>query len=470
MRHLRKETACLKEALEWGVKMEAIEGVFEEFTRLMESGDYLTLKEELNEENPANIAEFFEEITAEKQLFIFRLLTKDMAAEAFSYMDSDTQENIVQSITDNEVRYIVDEMFLDDTVDFLAEAPANLVNKVLRNTTADKRRLINQFLNYPDTSAGSIMTIEFVKFRESMTVAMAMEQLRKTGLDKETIYTCYVINRSRVLIGVLPLRTLILADDDTVISELMEDDVIAVKTLDDQEYVAKLFKKYGLISLPVVDQEGRMVGIITVDDIVDVIEQETTEDMEKMSALLPSDEEYLKTSVLELAKNRIVWLCVLMISGTLSAMIISGYESLLQTAVVLSSFVPILTGTGGNAGSQASTMIIRGMALGEIETRDILRVIWKELRVGLVCGIALGTVNMARLTFFSHKTSFGVDLTVSLSMCAVVVVAKSIGCLLPIFAKMLKFDPAIMAGPLISTIVDAIALLLFFNIAQIIVL
>ncbi len=265
----------------------------------MEIGDYITLKKELNEENPANIAELFEELSGEKQLFLFRLLTKDAAAEAFSYMDSDMQEHIVQSITDNEVRNIVDEMFLDDTVDFLSEAPANLVNKVLRNTDTATRKLINQFLNYPENSAGSIMTIEFVQLRESMTVDRAMRYLRKTGLDKETIYTCYVLDDRKVLLGVVPLRRLILAEDDVVIKELTEDDVVSVHTLDDQEDIANIFKKYNWISLPVVDKENRMVGIITVDDIVDVIEQETTEDFEKMAALLPSDEEYLSLQKIE---------------------------------------------------------------------------------------------------------------------------------------------------------------------------
>lgn len=451
-------------------EMEELQEIFKEFMQLMDEGEYIKLKQELNEENPANIAEFFEELTAEKQLFVFRLLTKDMAAEAFSYMDSDTQEHIVKSITDNEVRNIVDEMFLDDTVDFLGEAPANLVNKVLRNMDSDKRNLVNEFLNYPENSAGSIMTIEFVEFRPNMTAVKAINELRKTGLDKETVYTCYVLDSSRVLIGVIPLRTLLFAEDNVLISEIMEDDVISAQTLDDQEDIAYIFKKYNLISVPVVDKEGRMVGIITVDDIVDVIDQETTEDMEKMSGLLPSDEVYLKTSVFSLARNRIVWLCVLMISGTLSGLVINRYENLLQVAVVLSSFIPILTGTGGNAGSQASTTIIRGMALGEIEVSDILKVVWKELRVGILCGVILGLVNLLRLTLFSPKTNFAVDLTISLSMCLVVVVAKGVGCLLPIIAKALKFDPAIMAGPLISTVVDVIALLIYFSTALIFVI
>ena len=448
--------------------MEEMEVVFDEYIKLMESGNYIELKRELNDENAANLAEFFEELPADKQLFIFRLLTKDNAADVFSYMDSDTQEHIVKSITDNEVRNIVDELCMDDTVDFLSEAPANLVTKVLRNTDENKRELINKFLNYPENSAGSIMTIEFVQFHELMTVARAMEQLRKTGVDKETIYTCYVVDSSRKLQGVLPLRRLILADDDTIVKELMNDDIITVGTLDDQEYISHLFKKYNLIAMPVVDKENRLVGIITVDDIVDVIEQENTEDIEKMSALLPSDDEYLKTSVFELAKNRIPWLLVLMISGTISGAIMGLYDDLLAKVIALSTFVPLLMGTGGNAGSQASTLIIRGMALGEIEIKDILKVIWKEFRVGIISGAILSIVNFIRLTVM-HPEQFFVNITVSVSMLCVVVVAKSIGCTLPIFAKKCGFDPAIMAGPLITTIVDSVALLIFFNIAGILV-
>jgi len=444
--------------------------LFNYLNGLIESGDYAKLKEEVNSEQPANIAEYFEELSAEKQLFIFRLLTKDMAAEVFSYMESDTQEHIAHSITDREVRHIVDEMFLDDTVDFLEEAPANLVKKVLRNTDAETRELINRFLNYPENSAGSLMTIEFVKLRINVTVLEAMQQIKRTGTDKETIYTCYVIDNHRKLIGVVPLRTLICAEDDQLIQDLMQDDVVSVLTTDDQEEVANIFKKYNWMALPVVDTEGRLVGIITVDDIVDVIEQETTEDMEKMAAVIPSSEEYLKTGVLALSKNRIVWLCVLMVSGTLSQVVINKYQNLLEIAVVLSSFITIITGTGGNAGSQASTMIIRGMALGEIQVRDALEVIWKEVRVGMICGVLLAAVNMLRLTLFSAGTNFWVDLTVSLSMALVVVLAKTIGCLLPILAKVLKLDPAMMAGPLISTVVDAVALIIYFTMAGFFVL
>ena len=450
--------------------MEEMQTLFDHFNELMDKGAYIQLKQELNEENAADLAEYFEELSAEKQLFIFRLLTKDMAAEVFSYMDSDTQEHIVHSITDKEVRNIVDEMFLDDTVDFLEEAPANLVKKVLRNTDAETRALINRFLNYPENSAGSLMTIEFVKLRGGMTVDVAMKQIKRTGMDKETIYTCYVIDGQRKLIGVVPLRTLICAKDEELVQDLMEEDVVSVHTTDDQEEVAQIFKKYNWMALPVTDLENRLVGIITVDDIVDVIEQETTEDMEKMAALLPSDEEYLKTPVLKLARNRIVWLCVLMVSGTLSSLVISHYESLLATVMALSSFITLITGTGGNAGSQASTMIIRGMALGEIEVKDVLRVVWKEVRVGALCGIALGAVNMVRMTFFSPSTGFLVDFTVSISMAAVVVLSKTIGCTLPILAKILKVDPAMMAGPLISTLVDAVALIIYFSIATVLLL
>lgn len=321
---------------------EEMQILFDNYTALMDGGQYLQLKQELNEEQPANIAEYFEELTAEKQLFIFRLLSKDVAAEVFSYMDNDTQEHIVQSITDREVRNIVDEMFLDDTVDFLEEAPANLV-KGAAQYRCGTRQLINRFLNYPENSAGSLMTIEFVRLRANMTVTKALSEIKRVGMDKETIYTCYVTDAQRKLLGVIPLRTLICAEDDSLVGDLMEDDVISVHTLDDQEEVANIFKKYNWMALPVTDTEGRLVGIITVDDIVDVIEQETTEDMELMNAVLPSDDEYLKMSVFALVKNRIPWLCVLMISGTLSAFVIRMYQSLLDSVVMLSSFMTIIT-------------------------------------------------------------------------------------------------------------------------------
>ncbi|WP_286030063.1 magnesium transporter [Anaerotignum lactatifermentans] len=450
--------------------MEEWNETVEKWQELMEKGQYILLREELNEENPANVAEFLEELPADKQLFLFRLLSKDMAAEAFSYLDNDTQEMLVTSITDTEVRNIVDNMYLDDTIDFLEEAPANLVSKVLRNTDRETRALINRFLHYPENSAGSLMTVEFVHLSKTMTAKRAMEIIRKNGLDKETIYTCYVIDDKKHLVGVLPLRTLLFADEDKLVEELMEEDVISIATLDDQEEAANLFRKYSFIALPVVDGENRLVGIITVDDIVDVIDEETTEDMEKMAALLPSDEEYLKTPVTKLARNRIVWLCVLMISGTLSSAIISGYDAILSQAVQLAAFIPVLTGTGGNAGSQTSATIIRGMSLGDIRPRDILRVMGKEVQVGMICGVLLAALNFIKQTIFSPSTDIMVDLTVSVSMGFVVVVAKAMGCVLPIGAKVCKLDPAIMAGPLITTVVDAVALVIFFSVAQWLVL
>ena len=450
--------------------MEEWNETVEKWQELMEKGQYILLREELNEENPANVAEFLEELPADKQLFLFRLLSKDMAAEAFSYLDNDTQEMLVTSITDTEVRNIVDNMYLDDTIDFLEEAPANLVSKVLRNTDRETRALINRFLHYPENSAGSLMTVEFVYLSKTMTAKRAMEIIRKNGLDKETIYTCYVIDDKKHLVGVLPLRTLLFADEDKLVEELMEEDVISIATLDDQEEAANLFRKYSFIALPVVDGENRLVGIITVDDIVDVIDEETTEDMEKMAALLPSDEEYLKTPVTKLARNRIVWLCVLMISGTLSSAIISGYDAILSQAVQLAAFIPVLTGTGGNAGSQTSATIIRGMSLGDIRPRDILRVMGKEVQVGMICGVLLAALNFIKQTIFSPSTDIMVDLTVSVSMGFVVVVAKAMGCVLPIGAKVCKLDPAIMAGPLITTVVDAVALVIFFSVAQWLVL
>ena len=442
---------------------------YDELIRLLNQCKYAELKEKINEENAANLAEFFEEVPEDKRLLVFRLLTKDNAADTFSYMDSDMQEDIVNSITDNEVHTIIDELSVDDAVDFLGELPANVVKKILKDVSEDRRNIINHFLNYPDDCAGSIMTIEFMEFHWDYTIGKAMELIRKTGFDKETIYSCYIVDNKRKLVGVVSLRTLLLSDDNKKVSDIMEDDVIFVHTLDDQEDIANIFKKYNLIALPVVDNERRLVGIITVDDIVDVIEEENTEDIEKMSALLPSEDEYLKTGVLSLAKNRIVWLLVLMVSGTFSSAIINGYESVLASSVMLASFIPILMDTGGNAGSQASTLIIRGMAVGEIALSDILTVIWKEVRVGFICGVILSAVNFLRLMIFGG-TPLMVNITISLSLCITVIVSKTIGCVLPMFAKKLHFDPAIMAGPLITTVVDSVSLVVFFNIASVFVL
>ena len=403
---------------------------------------YRLLKEELVELNEVDIASFIEELDSERTVIVFRMLPKALATEVFAELPVDKQSHISYSITDKELSEIVEELYVDDAVDLVEELPATVVRRVLQNTKPETRKLINQFLNYPENSAGSIMTTEYVDLKPHLTVGQALAHIKKTGIHKETIYTCYVTDAQRKLLGVIPLRTLICAEDDSLVGDLMEDDVISVHTLDDQEEVANIFKKYNWMALPVTDTEGRLVGIITVDDIVDVIEQETTEDMELMNAVLPSDDEYLKMSVFALVKNRIPWLCVLMISGTLSAFVIGMYQSLLDSVVMLSSFMTIITGTGGNAGSQASAMVIRGLALGDIQMRDTFKVVFKELRVGILCGLILAMVNMIRMTFFDHSTPFNIDLTVSISMGVAVVLAKTLGCILPILAKAVKLDPA----------------------------
>ena len=432
------------------------------------NGKLLELKQELNEQNPADLAAFLEELPKEDWLAVFRLLSKDLAADTFSYMDSDMQQHIVEALTEGESRFLLEEMAPDDTVDFLSEMPANLVTHLLSGVAPEKRQELNRLLNYPEDSAGSLMTTEFVSLREAETVGEALAYLRQVAADKETIYQCYVVKDGRILVGVISLRSLLLSQDTDVLSDIMEDDVVSVSTLDDQEEVAAVFKKYDLIAVPVVDNENRLVGMITIDDMVDVMEEENTEDMEKMSALIPSEEEYLKSSVWDLAKHRLMWLMVLMISGTASSAIITGYESVLASSVILSSFFPILMDTGGNAGSQSSTLIIRGMAVGEIQMKDVLKVVWKEIRVGVVAGALLAVVNFARLALF--HTALMVNLTVSVSLFATVIVSKTIGSLLPMAAKKLNFDPAIMAGPLITTVVDATSLMIFFHIAKVLVL
>ena len=437
---------------------------------LLEQKKYATLRDILTTIKPVDIAALFDDMQEDALPLLFRLLPKELAAETFVEMDEDAQELLIHGFSDTELKEVVDELYVDDAVDLIEEMPANVVKRILQQADPDTRKMINEILKYPDDSAGSIMTTEYVSLRPNMTVLDAIKRIRRTGVDKETIYTCYVTDAQRKLLGVIPLRTLICAEDDSLVGDLMEDDVISVHTLDDQEEVANIFKKYNWMALPVTDTEGRLVGIITVDDIVDVIEQETTEDMELMNAVLPSDDEYLKMSVFALVKNRIPWLCVLMISGTLSAFVIGMYQSLLDSVVMLSSFMTIITGTGGNAGSQASAMVIRGLALGDIQMRDTFKVVFKELRVGILCGLILAMVNMIRMTFFDHSTPFNIDLTVSLSMGVAVVLAKTLGCILPILAKAVKLDPAMMAGPLISTVVDAIALVVYFSIATVLVL
>ena len=422
------------------------------------------LKESLMEENPVDIAELFEDLTKEQSLKIFRILPKDTSAEVFSYLSSEKQQEIVENITDEEIRHIIDEMFIDDTVDFIEEMPANVVDKILQNTSPDTRKLINQFLKYPENSAGSVMTVEYVSLKSDMNIGQALNHIKKVGIDNETIDICYIIDNQRKLVGFISLKSLIFLDDILPLVDAMETNVISAITTDDQEFIASQFRKYDLTSMPVVDNEGRLVGIITIDDVVDVIDQENTEDFQKMAAMNPSDEEYLKESVFSLAKHRIIWLLVLMISATATGTIIRRYEEVLQSVVILAAFIPMLMDTGGNAGSQSSTLIIRGIALGEIHLKDIGKILWKEFRVSLIVGITLAAVNFLRI-YYIDRAGLTISLVVCASLLFTVVIAKVVGGVLPIMAKAFKLDPAIMASPLITTIVDACALVVYFGLS-----
>ena len=430
----------------------------------IEEGKYADVRKEIVEMNVVDIAHLFAELNRKKLLVVFRILPKDMAAGVFSYISNELQRYIIESITDEEVKNILDELFFDDTIDFLEEMPSNVVKKVLKNTDEKTRKLINQFLNYPEDSAGSIMTIEFVDLKKEMTVKEAIQHIKETGIDKETINTCYVIDNNRILEGVVSIRRLILSEDSAIVNDIMETDVVYINTHDDQEKIASLFKKYDFLSMPVVDNECRLVGIVTIDDIVDIIEQENTEDLQKMAAMQPSEKEYLKTNVLELAKHRIAWLLILMISATFTGKIIRRFDEMLQSVVVLASFIPMLMDTGGNAGSQSSTLIIRGLAMGEIKLKDVFKVLWKEIQVSCLVGFSLSAVNFVRL-YYLEKVDLPIVITVTITLFFTVIIAKIVGGTLPIIAKKIKLDPAIMASPLITTIVDAVALILYFTTA-----
>ena len=436
-----------------------------EIKELIERNKLLELCEYLQELNSVDVANQLMDLEDEELVLVFRVLPKDIAAEVFSYLDKDSQQHIVESSTDREVTQNLDKLFLVYTVDFIEELPANVVKKVIRNTSPQKRELINQFLQYAQYSAGSIMTIEFVDLKAYMTVKEAINHTRKTGTTKETLETCFIIDQARHLLGSVTLKDLILSEDDMIIEDIMDTNLISVQTSVDQEEVAHLFKAYDLVTMPVVDKENRLVGMITIDDVVDIIEQENTEDFQKMAAMAPNEEPYLKTPVLSLAKHRIIWLLVLMISATVTGRIIQGFEEVIQSVVILASFIPMLMDTGGNAGSQSSTLIIRGLALGEITTHDYLKVMFKELRVGSVVAIVLSVVNFLRIYFIEH-VEFMVGITVCASLFFTVILAKVVGSILPIIAKKLKFDPAIMASPLITTIVDAFALIVYFMLAR----
>lgn len=432
---------------------------------MIKDNKIIELSEYLQEKNSVDIAKNMMYLEPCDLILVFRILQKDTAAEVFSYLKQESQQYIIESISDDEVKEVIEKLFLDDTVDFIEELPANVVKKVIRNTSPQKREFINQFLKYKECSAGSIMTIEFVDLKEEMTVKEAIDHTRKTGINKETIDTCFVVDKYRRLKGTLPIKSLILSKEDELIENIMDNSSVYAKTSEDQERIAYLFKEYDLVSMAVVDNEERLVGIITIDDVVDIIEQENTEDFQKMAAMEPTDEPYLKTSVFTLAKHRVVWLLVLMISAMVTGSIIQQFEEVLQSVVILASFIPMLMDTGGNAGSQSSTLIIRGLALGDIKIKDYLKVMTKEFRVSLIVATVLAVVNFLRL-YFLQKVDMMVSLTVCGSLFFTVIIAKIVGGILPIIAKKLKCDPAIMASPLITTIVDAFALMVYFTLAK----
>lgn len=436
----------------------------EELLELVAQKRYRDAKAILIEMNEVDIASFIEELDPEKMVVVFRTLPKDLASDVFACLEVEQQQHIITSITDYELRGIIDDLFVDDAVDMLEELPATIVRRVLVNSSADTRQLINQFLNYPENSAGSVMTAEYVGLKKNMTVEEAFAYIRKYGVDKETIYTCYVMDEKRHLEGVVTVKDLLMNPYETQLGDIMDENVLKAHTTEDQEKVVETFNEYGLLSLPVVDTEERLVGIITVDDVMDVMEQEATEDFEKMAAMIPSEKPYLKTSVFRLALNRIPWLTILMLSSMITGGILSAYEEAFAAIPLLVTFIPMLMGTGGNSGSQASTMIIRGMAVGEVEPADILKVIWKEIRVGVICGLFLGLINYVRL-MIQYPGNNMICLTVVISIFFTVIFAKAIGCALPIIAKVVHVDPAIMAAPLITTIVDTCSMMIYFQLA-----
>jgi len=431
---------------------------------LIEQKAYAEFRKEVLELNDADVASVVTELEKAEQLKIFRILPKDIAADVFSYLPLETQQDILVSLTDKEASGIIENLYADDAADLLEEMPANVVHRLLALTSPETRRDINQLLQYPEDSAGSIMTVEFIDLKEETTVAQAIEKIRTTGIDKETINNCFVLDRARHLIGIVTLRKLLLSHPDELVQDVMTDNVISVKTLTDQEEVARTVMKYDFTVVPVVDSENRMVGIVTVDDVVDIIEQEATEDIEKVAAITPTDKPYMRTGVLETFWKRIPWLMLLMLSAAFTGSIITSFESALAKQVVLTAFIPMLMGTGGNAGGQASVTIIRGLSLDEIRYRDIFRVLWKEFRVAICCGIVLAGVNFVKLLFLD-RVGMMVAVVVSLSLVATVVIAKLMGCSLPVLAKRIGVDPAVMASPFITTIVDTLSLVIYFKIA-----
>lgn len=447
----------------------------EKILELLEEKKYFMARDELLKYNDADIAEMFEELLEEPErlertIVVYRLLPKAVSVEVFSYLPSDDQLKIVDGITDKELNYIIAELDFDDKIDILEELPANLVDKILEKTPKDERRLINTFLNYPDNCAGSLMTPDYISLEKEWTVERAMQHIKEVGMDAETVYTCYVKDTGRKLIGIVSLSTLVVSDDNQRIMDIMHTDYVYVNVDDDREEVSEDFKKYGFLAMPVVDRETRLVGIITVDDILDVIEEENTEDIERMAGILDleqSDQEYLDKSVLKHARNRLPWLLVMMVSAMVTGAIINSFENLLSSVIVLVSYIPLLMGTGGNTGAQASTLIIRGLALGEVELEDALKVLWKEIRISLCVGLVLSVVNFLKIIIIDRE-SWLIALTVCLSMVIIIMFAKAIGGMVPLLAEKIGADPALMANPIIASSVDMLSVLIYFLMASLI--
>ena len=442
---------------------EKLELEIEKILNFIEEKKFNDLRKYLENVNSADFPSMFEELEDGQDLLVYRLLSKEQAAEVFAELDSDVQEKLINAFTDRELKNIIDELFMDDTVDLIEEMPSNVVKRILNNINKTDRKIVNELLNYPEDSAGSIMTTEFIDLKENMSVEEAFAKIKKIGLQKETVYNCYVLSIDRKIKGVIDIKELLVAERDVKLKDIMDTNVITVSTLEDQEDVAKMFDKYNMYALPVVDKEARLVGIITIDDAIDVMQEETSEDFEIMAAMTPNEESYFKTSVFKHAKNRIVWLLVLMFSAMITGSIITHYEEAFSALPILVSFIPMLMGTGGNCGSQSSTLIIRGLAMDEIKLKDYFRALWKEIRVSIVVGIILAIANGARIMIQYHD--FKLALVVGLTLIGIVIIAKMLGCTLPMLAKKLKLDPAIMAAPLITTVSDTCSVLLFFQIA-----
>lgn len=434
----------------------------ENVLELLKEKKFMELHQVLDVMNSADIPSILEKLDEEDIIVVYRLLSKDKAADVFAYLEPDMQEKLINALTDTELKEVIDELFMDDTVDLIEEMPANVVKRILKNMKKTDRRKINELLNYPEDSAGSIMTTEFVDLKENMTVTEAFDKIKKIG-NIDNIYTCYVLTMTRKLIGEVQLRDLVFAKRNDFIKDLMKPDVISVHTEDDKEDVAKKFDKYDVNIMPVVDKENRLVGIVTIDDAMEVMVDETTEDFQKMAAITPSEDSYFKTSVFKHAKNRFIWLLVLMISSAVTGAVITHYENAFAAIPLLVAFIPMVMGTGGNCGSQSSTLIIRGLAKDEITTKDIFKAIWKEIRIGVIVGIGLFIANFIRIML--QYNDMKIAITVGLTLIGTTILAKTLGCILPIAAKKVNLDPAIMAAPLISTIVDTCSVMLFFNIA-----